>query len=187
MTERGELSLVPRILLATDGGITHILEAYAGEQVDLVRLAISTALDPSERRHLGLADEERALQRVSLLRGRTSGRAFVHAESMVALDRLPEPAASELEQTGVGLLTLLAENRIGTFRETIAEWEGLDQQISGRLACSATVRLLGRTYQIVSGGRPLAWVTEHFPKDGFPGGATRPSEVPAGEGGTGDG
>ena len=180
MTENGDLSLVPRILLATDGGITHILEAYAGEQIDLVRLAISTVLDPSERRHLGMGAEERALQRVSVLRGRTSGRGFVHAESLLALDRLPEQAANELEQTGASLLTLLAKNRIGTFRETVAEWEGLDRQISGRLGRSTTERLLGRTYQIVSGGRPLAWVTEHFPKAGFPSLAGGPDEVPAG-------
>lgn len=182
MTAAGDLSLVPRILLATDGGITHILEAYAGERVDLVRLATSTALDPSERRRLGIAAEERALQRVSLLRGRTSGRAFVHARSVVALDRLPEQAAIELEQMGASLLALLAENRIGTFRETIDEWEGLDRQISGRLGHPATQRLLGRTYQIVSGGRPLAWVTEHFSKAGFPHGATGSSGAPAGAG-----
>ena len=182
MIESADMTLVPRILLATDGGITHILEAYAGEEIDHVRLAASTGLGASDRQRLGLAAEERALHRVSLLHGRSSERPFVHAESVVALDRLPEQAARELWQTGASLLDVLAENRIGTFRETIGEWDCLDRQISGRLGLSPSERLLGRTYHIVCAGRPVAWVTEHFPVSGFPLGAPRPGEVRAGAG-----
>ena len=181
MIQIRDLSLIPRILFATDGGITHILEAYAGERMELVRLTSSMVTDFFERQQLGLDRSERALRRCSLLRGAASGRAFIHANSVVALDRLPEQAARELLHEGTSLLLLLARNRIGTFREGIAEWEGHDPHVSEQLAIPEEEILLGRTYHILSGGRPIAWVTEHFPKGGFaltppPGG------VPAGAG-----
>ena len=162
------LSLIPRILFATDGAITHILEAYAGEPVDFVRLHSSLISDAADRRRLDLGDDEQALQRISLLRGSTSGRVFVHASSVVALDRLPEPVAAELQTTGGSLLRLLAQHRIGTFRETVAEWEGRDPQIAAHFGVPPDEIHVARTYQVVLDSRPVAWITESFPKAGFP-------------------
>lgn len=165
-----DLGLVPRILFATDGAVTHILEAYAGEPVDLVRLSSSIVECTSRWQELGAADGERALDRLSLVRGRQSGRVFIHADSVVLLDRLPERVSQELLTfPGISLLSLLAQQRIGTFRETVSDWQGQDGQLA--TSCfgidSAEV-LVARTYQVVVGGRPVAWVTETFPKDGFP-------------------
>ncbi len=167
MVDIRDLELVPRILFATDGAITHILEAFAGEPMDPVRLSSSDVTDPAQREEFGIADHERALCRLSLLRGRTSGRAFVHSDSVVVLDRLPAPVADELVATGTSLLKLLSQRRIGTFRETTAEWEGHDGPIADRLGIPPTEVLLARTYQIVAGGQPVAWSTEHFPRTGF--------------------
>jgi chorismate--pyruvate lyase len=162
------LSLIPRILFATDGAITHILEAYAGEDVDFVRLASALIAEGDERRPLGIADGERALRRISLLRGRASGRVFVHADAVVMVDRLPGPVADELLDSGDSLLNLLAQNRIGTFRETVAEWEGRDEEIAAHFGAAPDEIHVARTYQVVLDERPVAWITESFPKAGFP-------------------
>ena len=162
------LSLIPRILFATDGAITHILEAYAGEAVDFVRLASTMIEEGDRRRPPGGVDGERALRRVSLLRGRDSGRVFVHADSVVMLDRLPEPVAEHLLDTGDSLLKLLAESRVGTFRETVAAWEGQDDQIAVHFGTGPGELHVARTYQVVIDAQPVAWITESFPKTGFP-------------------
>lgn len=159
--------MIPRILFATDGSITHILEAYAGEPVDLVRLTSSIVEETSAWRELGVSQGERALQRLSLVQGRESGRVFVHAVSVVLLDRLPEPVAEDLLTSGSSLLKLLTAHRIGTFRETVSDWQGEDEHIAGNFGLDGSVTLVGRTYHIVMGGRLVAWVTETFPKDGF--------------------
>ena len=168
------LSLIPRILFATDGAITHILEAYAGETIDFVRLAATSGAAPDDRRSLRIGHDERVLQRVSLLRGRTTGRVFVHARSVMVLDRLPGPVADELLSSGGSLLKLLVEHRIGTFRETVAEWEGTDERIAAHFGIGPGEVHVARTYQVVVEGRPVAWITETFPKSGFP----APARVP---------
>lgn len=163
----GDLGLVPRILFATDGTINHILEAYAGEPVDLIRLTSTIVHDTSRWQDLGADEGERALERLSLLRGQRSDRVFVHADSVVLLDRLPEDVAHDLLTKGTGLLKLLTMRRIGTFRETVGDWQGQDEEIAACFGIDASEILVARTYQVVMGGRPLAWVTETFPKDCF--------------------
>ena len=166
MVDGTDLGLIPRILFATDGAITHILEAYAREPVDLVTLS-SRLADTSDLRGLGVADGERALRRISLLRGATTGRVFVHGESVVIVDRLPRAAGDELVRLGGGLLDVLSRHGIGTFRETVDAWDGEDPAVAARLGVGAGDVLVGRTYHVVVGGRPVAWITERFPRDGF--------------------
>jgi hypothetical protein len=43
------LGLIPRNLFATDGAISHILEASFGERVDLTRMTSAAVTDPAER------------------------------------------------------------------------------------------------------------------------------------------
>lgn len=162
-----DLGTIPRILFATDGSINHILEAYAGEPVDLARLSSRMPADPSSLEQLGGNAGERSLQRFSLLRGRRSGRVFVHADSVVMLDRLPEPVGDMLLRSGASLLKLLTQHRVGTFRESIGEWEGTDDDVAAHFGIDPSETLVARTYQIVLARQPVAWVTETFPKSGF--------------------
>lgn len=161
------LGLLPRILFATDGAISHIIEAYVGERIDLTRITSGPVTDPAERLGVGLVGAERGLRRRSLLRGRRTGRVFVHSESVVFLDRLPSQVADELVETGTSLLKLLTSCRIGTFRESIAEWEGTDSEIAACFGIDVSEIHVARTYQIVVQGRPVARVTESFPKFQF--------------------
>jgi chorismate-pyruvate lyase len=167
MVDIGDLDLIPRILFATDGAITHILEAYADESVELVTLSSSVVSNGAVVHASGVGDDERVLRRVTLLRGAESGRVFVHAESEVILDRLPEHVAADVAETDASLLQLLSRSRIGTFREEVAEWEGEDAEVAAHFDIDAAEVQVARTYQIVLGRRPVAWITESFPKGGF--------------------
>lgn len=158
------LGVVPRILLATDGTLTHIIEAYAEEPIRLVKLSHSLVVEPTARQRFGLSIDERALRRVILLRGSESGATFIHAESVVMLDRLPGPVADALLNTERPIGKLLAENRTETFREIIAVWQERNVSIAKHFHIKPADLLLARTYRILSGGKPLAWITETFPE-----------------------
>lgn len=160
----GELGIVPRILLATDGTLTHILEAYADEPVYLVKLSHSLVTDPAARRPFDLAEGERALRRVILLRGARTHATFIHADSVVMLDRLPPGMADALLYTERPIGKLLAEHRAETFREIIAMWEESNEGVAAHFDVRPLDPLLARAYRIMGGGRPLAWITESFPE-----------------------
>ncbi len=163
----GDLGIIPRVLFATDGTIIHIIEAYAEEPVDLVRLRSSMVTDSAVRRAFEAEPDERALQRISLIQGRRSGRVFVHADSIVMLDRLPPPVPEELMTTASSILRLFSQHQIASFREGIGEWEGHDETVAAHFESGASAELVARTYQIVVKGRPVAWITESFPKGSF--------------------
>lgn len=164
-----ELGMVLRVLLSTDGTVTHIVEAYAGEPVYLVKLFHSLVSDPGERAKVGLGPGERALRRKILLRGVESHVTFVYADSVVMLDRLPPGVAEGLLDSEAPIGRLLYESRAETFREITAMWEERDEHIAALFELGAAEPLVSRTYQIVMKGRPFAWITEKFPKAAFAG------------------
>lgn len=163
-----DLSLVQRVLLATDGTVTHILEAYARERMGLVKLAHEMLEDPAERAELDLAAQERALRRVILLRGSESGVTFLHADSVMLLDRLHPVVADGLITTDTPIGKLMWKCRSETFREVLAVWLERAGPIGTHFGLHPSAPLVARTYQIVEGGQPIAWITERFPRHHFP-------------------
>jgi chorismate-pyruvate lyase len=157
------LGVVPRILLATDGTLTHILEAYAAEPVYLVKLSHDLVTDQALRGSLGLDEHERALRRVILLRGTKSEATFVCADSVVMLDRLPGEVARGLLETDTPIGKLLFSCRAETFREIIAAGLEHDRTVAAHFGIAEDQPLVSRTYQIVYEGRPVAVITEKFP------------------------
>ena len=160
------LSVVGRIALTTDGTLTHILEAYAGEPVQLVKLdnefvAAGEPVEPT------LDEGERALRRTILLQGRDSGTAFVYAESIVVIDRLPPSVEHGVLETDRPIGKLLIDCRFETLRHIMAVWEEPAGAVAAHLGIASTDTLVARTYEIVAGGRPFARITEKFAKSGF--------------------
>jgi len=162
------LRTVPRILLTADGTLTHILEAYAAEPVYLVKLHHALVADPSVRLAAGLDERERALRRVILLRGTKSDTTFIYADSVVMLDRLPAVVTEGLLETDTPIGKLLFSCRAETFREIIGMGEEQDPDIAAHFGIPGREPLLSRTYQIVFEDRPVARITEKFPKASFP-------------------
>jgi len=157
------LGVVPRILLATDGTLTHILEAYASEPVYLVKLSHALLTEVAARTALDLDDDERALRRIILLKGATTGATFVHADSVVMLDRLPSTVATGLLDTDIPIGKLLFSCRAETFREILTMGEESDPIVASHFDLDGDEPLVSRTYQIVFEGRAVARITEKFP------------------------
>lgn len=162
------LGVVPRILLATDGTLTHILEAYAAEKVCVVKLSHALVTDRSVRARYGLDDCERGLRRVILLRGTRTSTTFVYADSVVMLDRLPAMVVEGLLKTDRPIGKLLYSSGAETFREILAMGDERDATAAAHFGIPEDEPLVSRTYQIVYEGRPIARITEKFPKDSFP-------------------
>ncbi len=162
------LGVVPRILLTTDGTLTHILEAYAVEPVYLVKLSHAMVTDPLVRVSLGLGEHERALRRVILLRGAKSDATFVYADSVVMLDRLPAMVVEGLLDTEIPIGKLLFSCRAETYREILATGEEQDPGVAAHFGVEGSEPLVSRTYQIVFEDRPVTRITEKFPRASFP-------------------
>lgn len=89
-----------------------------------------------------------------LLQGATSGVTFIHADSVVMLDRLPAGVADALLTTERPIGKLLAERRTETFREIVGAWAECHEPIAAHFGLTAHDPLLARTYRIVARGRP---------------------------------
>lgn len=163
------LTRFQRILLGTDGTVTHILEAYAEESIEAVKLA--QELDTSEDGDAALELPEGAtvLRRQVVLRGRHSGRNLLYAEAVVVPERVHLDLLNALFTTDKPIGTLLAENRTETFREILV----VDREPAGPCAAhfgiDAATELIFRTYRIVARRQPIMMITEKFPADFFRG------------------
>lgn len=161
------LSTFQRVLLMTDGTVTDILEVYTREIIRVVILNQSLVEREPETPQLNDLGIERLLFRTVLLQGTASGTNFIHADSVVAPDRLPPSVLTGLLETGTPIGRLLAQERIETFREIV----GLAFEPAGECAdyfgVDPTSNLIARTYRIHVNRRPVMRITEKFPVTWF--------------------
>ncbi len=166
--DHGSLSLVQRILLATDGTVTRILEACAGETMQLVKLSQSVAPAGSGNTGLAVLDGEEVISRRILLRGAQSGRNFLYAESLIVPSRLHPRLRYGLYHSDAPIGRLLWENRVETVRELI-KW-GLEpaESCAAYFEIAPRETLLFRTYRVIAQRQPIMLITEKFPASSFP-------------------
>lgn len=166
-SDPGALTPFQRVLVSTDGTVTHILEAYAGERVAVVKLV--QAFDTSDAGDAALAvpGDEKVLRRRVLLRGVTSGRNLLHAEAVVVLDRIDPAVLDGLLATDQPIGVLLADNRTETFREILTVGCEPAGSVGEHFGVSPDSELVSRTYRIVANGQPVILITEKFPREFF--------------------
>lgn len=161
------LSVIQRILLTTDGTVTSVLQAYAGEPVATVRLSQSVLESASDFPELGPGPIEGVMERSVILRGSRSGTNLLYAESLIVPDRLHPRVLDGLLFTDEPIGRLLATNRIETFREFVS-WS---PEPAGRCAhhfgIPSEETLLSRSYRILSERQPIMFITEKFPATSF--------------------
>lgn len=161
------LNTFQRILLGTDGTVTHLLSAYADEAIEIVKL--QQVLDAAEEDDapLELSGNEMLLRRRVLLRGKRSKQNLLYAEAVVVLERVAPAFAEALVDTDKPIGVLLGENRMETFREILV----IDREAAGSCAdhfgIDPSDELIMRTYRIVVQGQPVLLITEKFPADSF--------------------
>lgn len=163
----GSLSPMQRVLLTTDGTVTHVLEAFAGEPIEVVKLHQAFDQGTEADAALDVSDAERVLRRRVLLRGRNSQRDLVYAEAVVAVDRVDAAVVAGLVDTDKPIGLLLAENRTETFREILAVARTAAGSRAADLSIPAKAEVVSRTYRIIAGRRPIALIAETFPATSF--------------------
>lgn len=167
MTETASFTRFQRVLLGTDGTVTHILEAYAGEPIEVLKLRQDFDTAGVDGGLLDLPADGRVLRRRVVLRGRRSKRHLLYAEAVVVPDRVAPTVLDGLVRTEAPIGTLLAENRTETFREILR----VDKEPAGasgrHLGVDAATPVIFRTYRIVAQARPIMMITEKFPTDSF--------------------
>lgn len=148
------LTPVERLLMATDGTVTHMLEALTRGPVDV------DIIDRSV--HGG------SLIRKVVLRRRHDDSALTWAQSEVNLYPLDEDMESALVEGDIGIGDLLRDTYSETRREVVemdAIWAG-DQQFPAFID-NGSVLYLKRTYHVYSDENRIMEITEYFPKGIF--------------------
>ncbi|EUA02495.1 chorismate--pyruvate lyase [Mycobacterium kansasii 732] len=152
-----------RILIATNGTLTRILNVVANEEI-VVQIVNQHIRRPAPKMvEFGQSAESRVLQRNILLKGRNTGNVFVAAESLVAIDLLPAEIVARLTRTDHPIGEVMAASYIETFKEAAKVWVGASPRwlaLDGYQ--HSRRRTVARRYRILSGGQPIILITEYF-------------------------
>jgi chorismate-pyruvate lyase len=156
-----------RILIASNGTLTRVLGMVANDEivVQIVKQQAHRAPSTPGSEHL---PSGRVLQRQILLKGRSSGHAFVAAESFVAIDLLPSAITTSLTTTERPIGEIIDASRLETFKEAAKVWIGPPP---GWLALAgyqnSERRIAARRYRVITGGQPAIIITEYFLREVF--------------------
>ena len=161
------LTRFQRILVGTDGTVTHILEAYAGEAIEVVKLRQEFELPDDADAELKLTADDKVLRRRVLLRGAESGRTLLYAEAVVALARVQRELLDGLVRTDEPIGILLAHHRTETFREILRVGREPAGRCGAYFGIEATAEVISRTYRVMRGKQPMILITEKFPATFF--------------------
>jgi chorismate-pyruvate lyase len=167
--DASSLDLLQRILLVTDGTLTDALEAAFLEPIGLRKIALNILAAPAPVDELDLLAGAPLLERKILLYGETSGRPYVYAESLLALDRLPPRFREELMHSDTPMGRLWSEHKMETWKELLTVARHPMNKLAPYLGTTAGADCLVRRYRLISGGRPLMIIEEHFPAKYGPG------------------
>jgi chorismate-pyruvate lyase len=141
--------------------VTAFLEHLVGEPIDAhQRRHEMTRADTS--RALRVAEGHPLLLRAAVLQGRTSGRPYLFAESVLVLSRLPGRFRRRLESSTDPIGRILGEEGIAVTREPLAGPDQGSVPVSSRARLAIGDYLLARTYRVDSEGDPVMVITEWF-------------------------
>lgn len=159
------LSTLQRVLLLTDGSVTILLEAAAGERVDVRTIAQEIVpADAAQAERLGCEVGDPVNRRVVNLIGTRTGRVFVHAVSFTPLDRLVPGARDDLLAADIPIGRILLRHRMETRRELSELGVVPAGAALGRtFGIPADDPVLCRRYVIIHDRKPLISIEERFP------------------------
>ncbi|HEX4019715.1 MAG TPA: chorismate pyruvate-lyase family protein [Acidobacteriaceae bacterium] len=167
--QQNSLGRLSRILLASDGTLTDVVEAAMLEPISLKRLYVET-VPPDAKMNLDLLElldlsaRDRVMERRILLFGSRTGRNYVYAESFLALDRFPGTVIRALTESDAPVGRIWLEHGLEGRKELLA---ASCIPGNGRLAAYfpdyRDTDLVMRRYRMISGGHPVMLITEYFP------------------------
>lgn len=164
MSNRFDLTLFQKVLLATDGTVTDLIALYAGESIRVQKLEqeiLENHTDPALR----IAEPTRVLLRRILLCG--AAQNYLYAESRFVIERLPRSIHQQMLDTDRPLGLLWKEARLETFREIVTQSVEPGAAIAQYFSLPATEPFVSRTYLVHYQAQPLGAVTEKWPLGSF--------------------
>src|SRR5882762_700156 len=111
------LDLVQRVMLATDGTLTDVLEVAFQEPIKVVRLAMQVCETESACALVDPNHIQPTIERKVILTGANSCTAYVYAESWIAINRLPTRLRTCLFTSGAAIGRQWAECKLETRKE----------------------------------------------------------------------
>jgi chorismate lyase len=151
-----------RILIASNGTLTRVLGMVANDEIVVQIVEQQVHGGAPGTPGLELLPSGRVLQRQILLKGRSSGHAFVAAESLIAIDLLPSAITTSLTTTEHPIGEIIEASCLETFKEAAKVWMG---QPPGWLALAGyqnSEPIAARRYRVINGGQPVIIITEYF-------------------------
>lgn len=158
----GRLEPLERALLVIDGTLTHFLEAYRMEPIEVVNLGQTEESLDCDHEWLELARGSMVMSRRVLLKGRHSGRVYASAASLVAPERLTQALKDKMGEMPKGLGRMLLSGRTEQYRELLWYGKQASAELPGEMRLPLGDYCLTRTYRIVVRGRPAMLITEWF-------------------------
>ena len=159
------------VLVANRLGLRAALDRTSGTVTDFLEQLVGETIDAHAHRHdiieapnanaLGVEKGEPLLYRAATLRGRTSGRPYVYAESIIVVGRLPTGFGNQLETSTDPIGRILEEMRVTVTRQGIGEPDGVPRPNSDM---KVSDYLVARTYRVDSQQIPVMIITEWFLK-----------------------
>jgi chorismate-pyruvate lyase len=161
------LSTFQRILLTTDGTVTHILEAYLFEQIQVTKLAEGLVVLAHNLPVMQVKKGTEVIARKILLRGRISRKNYIYAESIIIPDRLDEQFRKELLHTKTPIGKIWFDHRVETFKEIVDSGKEEAGDLANYFQIEPDENVLFRTYCVYSNRKPTMMITEKFPESYF--------------------
>jgi chorismate-pyruvate lyase len=157
------LDPLQRVLLVTDGTVTAILEAAFLESIQVVKLTQEIVQATRSHALLQSSPEEAIVERRVLLRGVVTGRNYVYAESLIAVNRMGPAFCRLLFDSDTPLGQLWLDQKLETYKE-IVEMRSAAGGPGAEYLEGDGSEILMRKYRVYSGGIPVMIISEHFPR-----------------------
>jgi len=156
------LSPMQRMILAMDGTLTDVLEAYYLETIVVLKLheAPSHIVGVSP---LKVGPDKPVLVRKILLQTQASQINCLYAESIIVTDRLQPLFNNKLVNSDKPMGKLWNEQKIETFKETLFSFEEPAGELAAYFQVHPSCPLVCRSYRVFSQQQPIMLITEKFP------------------------
>jgi chorismate-pyruvate lyase len=161
------LSIFQKILLTNNGTITDLVETYTGETIKVKKLTEEVTKLDWEIPSMQLEAGSPVIDRKILLQGGISGRNYIYAESIIALERLDKRMRCELLKTKKPIGKIWLENKVEIFKENFETGQEPAQELADYFDIDPQDNLLFRTYGVLSNRKYTMMITEKFPESYF--------------------
>ncbi len=161
------LSTFQKILLSTNGTITHLLEEYVAETIHVVKLHehIENCVSRLPATHQIIINSQHTpvLEREILLQGQSTMSHWIYANSSILLNHLPRNFRLDLLSSSLPIGKLWSKYEVINTKKILL----FEREKAGALATHfgihADDELLSRTYTVQTGDILTMVITEKFP------------------------